>query len=272
MNIVKTIYQDGGKQVTITTSMDRMTGTAGEMAEAQRDSYEALTENFAASQRRSVGLAQDGLEFLRLQEDNARATQEWVANAARLVQLQQRNLEFVQKWMTGGAEALREQTEHNVRTVEAFARGARKQQEGFRTLTQQWAGAYRNFFSPFAYAQEDFETAQRATRQGLEATQQGLRATEQVTQQGPRLAEETADHTEKVIRQTEEATRQAELQTAVFAALQTSDYEDLTVDKVSKRLDGLTVEQLKQVREYEKQNKNRETLIGQIDRKIKANS
>jgi hypothetical protein len=46
----------------------------------------------------------------------------------------------------------------------------------------------------------------------------------------------------------------------------------LTVDKVSKRLDGLTVEQLKQVREYEKQNKNRETLIGQIDRKIKANS
>jgi hypothetical protein len=62
------------------------------------------------------------------------------------------------------------------------------------------------------------------------------------------------------------------LQTAVFAALQTSDYEDLTVDEVSKRLDGLAVEQLKQVREYEKQNKNRETLVGQIDRKIKANS
>ena len=62
------------------------------------------------------------------------------------------------------------------------------------------------------------------------------------------------------------------MQTAVFAALQTSGYEDLTVDEVSKRLDGLTVEQLKQVREYEKQNENRETLIGQIDRKIKANS
>ncbi len=262
--------------MTITTNMDRMTGTAREMAEAQRDSFEALTENFAASQRRNVGLAQDGLEFLRLQEDNARATQEWFANGVRLLQLQQRNVEFVQKWMTGGAEALREQTEHNVRTVEAFAKGARKQQDGFRTLAQQWVGAYRDLFSPFAYAQEGFETAQRATRQGLEATQQvaqqGLRATEQVTQQGLRLAEETADHTEKVIRQTEEATRQAELQTSVFAALQTSDYEDLTVDDVSKKLDGLTVEQLKQVREYEKQNKNRETLIGQIDRKIKANS
>ena len=149
--------------------------------------------------------------------------------------------------------------------MEAFARGARKQQDGFRMLTQQWVGAYRDFFSPFAHAQEGLNTAQQATRRGFQATQQ-------VTQQGLRLAEETADHTEKIIRQTEEATRRAELQTAVFAALQTSDYEDLTVDEVSKRLDGLTVEQLKRVREYEKQNKNRETLVGRIDRKIKVNS
>ncbi len=251
--------------MSITTNTDGMTSTAREMAEAQRDSYEALTENFAASQRRNVGLAQEGLEFLRLQEDNARATQEWFANGVRLLQLQQHNVEFVHKWMTGGAKALREQTKHNVRTVEAFARGARKQQEGFRTLTQQWVGAYRDFFSPFAHAQEGLNTAQQATRRGFQATQQ-------VTQQGLRLAEETANHTERVIRQTEEATWRAELQTAVFAALETSDYEDLTVGEVSKRLDGLTVEQLKRVREYEKQNKNRETLVGQIDRKIKVNS
>ncbi len=132
-------------------------------------------------------------------------------------------------------------------------------------LTQQWVGAYGDFFSPFAHAQEGLKTAQQTTRRDLQATQQ-------VTQQGLRLAEVTADHTEKIIRQTEEATRRAELQTAVFAALQTSDDEDLTVDEVSKRLDGLTVEQLKQVREYEKQNKNREGLVGQIDREIKANS
>jgi hypothetical protein len=35
-------------------------------------------------------------------------------------------------------------------------------------------------------------------------------------------------------------------------------------------LDGLSAEQLRKVREYEKRNKNRETLIEQIDRKIKA--
>ncbi len=44
------------------------------------------------------------------------------------------------------------------------------------------------------------------------------------------------------------------------------------MDEVSKRIEGLSAEQLKQVREFEKNGKNRETLIGQIDRKIKAAS
>jgi hypothetical protein len=108
-------------------------------------------------------------------------------------------------------------------------------------------------------------TFQRATRQGLEAT-------EQVARQGLRVAEEATEQTEEVLRRTEEATRQAELRSAVFGALKTSDYEALTVDDIAKRLDGLTVEQLEQVREYEKRNKDRETLIEQIERKIRAKS
>jgi hypothetical protein len=93
-------------------------------------------------------LANDGLEFIRLQEEDARAAQEWFANGVRLLQLQQRNAEFVQGWMGDAVETVREQTEHNVRTAEAFARSGGKQQEGFRALTQQWTGAYRDFFPP----------------------------------------------------------------------------------------------------------------------------
>ncbi|MGH3147059.1 MAG: hypothetical protein ACRDTR_14785, partial [Rubrobacter sp.] len=213
----------------ITANTEKMGRTAREMAEVQRDSYEALAENFAAAQRRNVGLANEGLEFMRLQEDNARAAQEWFANGVRLLQLQQRNAEFVQGWIGDAVEVLREQSEHNVRTAEAFARTARKQQEGFRTLTRQWVGAYRNFFSPFAYAQEGMRIFQRATEQGLKATQQvaqhGLQATEQVAQQGLRVAEEATEQTEKVLRQTEEATRQAELKATVLSALKTTDYD-----------------------------------------------
>jgi hypothetical protein len=263
--------------MTITTNnVDKTARTAREMAEAQQEAYEALGENLAAAQRRTMGLADDGLGFMRLQEDNARAAQEWFANGVKLLRLQQRNAEFVGGWASDAVEALREQAEHNARTAEAFARGVRKQQEGFRALAGQWAGAYRDFFSPFSYAREGMRIFQRATTQGLEASQQvvrqGLEATEQVAQQGLRVAEEATEQTDKVLRQTEEATRRAELRTAVLGALKTEDYDGLTVDEISARLDGLSAEQLRKVRQFEKQNKDRETLVEQIERKIRANS
>jgi hypothetical protein len=262
--------------VATTANIDKTARTAREMAEVQGDSFEALAENFAAAQRRSIGLANEGLEFMKLQEDNARAAQEFFANGVRLLQLQQRNAEFVQGWMGDAVEAVREQTEHNARTAEAFARSVSRQQEGLRALTQSWTGAYRDFFSPLALLQEGIRTVQRATQQGLEATEQvtrqGLRATEQVTRQGLRVAEEATEQTEDVLRQTEKVTREAELRTAVYGALQTTDYDGLSVAEISRRIEGLPTEQLRKVREFEKNHKNRETLIEQIDRKIRANS
>ncbi len=259
-----------------TANIDKTARTVREMAEAQRDSFEALAENFAAAQRRSIGIAEGGLEFMRLQEDNARAAQEFFANGVRLLQLQQRNAEVVQGWMGDAVEVVREQTEQNARTAETFARTVSRQQEGFRALTEVWVGAYRDFFSPFAYVQEGMRTFQRATQQGIEVTEQvarqGLRASEEATRQGLRVAEEATERTEDVLRQTEKVTREAELRTAVMAALQTTDYEGLNVEEVSKRIEGLPTEQLRKVREFEKNHKNRETLIQQIDRKIRANN
>jgi hypothetical protein len=250
-------------------NVDKTARTAYEMAEAQRDSFEALAENFAAAQRRSMGLAEGGLQFVKLQEDNARAAQEFFANGVKLLQLQQKNAEFVQSWMGDAVEVLREQTEHNTRTAEAFARAIGRQQESFRTLTQDWVGAYTEFFSPFAYARQGMRAFQQATEQ---VARQGLRVAEETTKQGLRVAEDTAERTDKVLRQTEKATHEAELRTAVFSVLGTTDYDGLSVEEVSRRIEGLPAEQLKKVREFEKDHKNRETLIAQIDRKIRANS
>jgi hypothetical protein len=246
-------------------NIDKTTRTTRQMAEVQRDSYEALAQNLAAAQRRTMGLAEGGLKFMRLQEENARAAQEWFAGGLKLLKLQQRNAEFVQGWMGEAVEAMREQTEHNVQTAEAFARGISKQQEAFGELTRAWAGTYRDFFSPLAYFREGLRTTQQAARQGLEAT-------EQVARQGLRVAEEATEQTDEVLRQAEKVTREAELRTAVLSALKSANYEELTVDEISGRLDDLSVNELKKVREFEKKNKNRETLIEQIDRKIRANS
>jgi hypothetical protein len=109
----------------------------------------------------------------------------------------------------------------------------------------------------------------RTTQQ---AAQQGLKASEQVARQGLRVAEEATEQTEKVLKQTERAAKDAELRTAVFGALKTANYDELSVEQISRKLDGLSTEELRKVREFEKQNKNRETLIEQIDRKIRARS
>jgi hypothetical protein len=276
-NIAAITHYQGGMPVVTTTNFDKMTRTAREMTEAQRDSYEALAENLAALQRRSVGLAQDGMEFLRLQEENAKAAQQWFASSARVAQLQQRNVRFAQNWLREGAEALQEQTEHNLRTAEAFTRSARKQQEGFRTLAQELIEAYEGFyFSPFYYAQQGLTSIQQATEQGLKATQQvveqGAEATQQVARQGLQVAEEATERTEEALRQVEEATREAELRASVLAALQTDNYETLTVAEITEKLDEISADELKELREFEKRNKDRESLIERIDSKIRANS
>src|SRR5215211_8431233 len=264
-NIAPQIYYHGGTLVHTTTNIDKTTRNTHQIAEVQRDSYEALAENLAAAQRRSLGLAEGGLQFVRLQEQSARAAQEFFAGGVRLLHLQQRNAEFVQGWSGEAVEAVRQQTEHNVQTAEAFARGISKQQEAFGALSWAWAGTYREFFSPLAYFRQGVRTTQQAARQGLEAT-------EQVARQGLRVAQEATEQTDEVLRQTEKITREAELRTVVLGALKTTDYDELTVAEVSKRIDGLSNEQLRKVREFEKKNKNRETLIEQIDRKIRANS
>jgi hypothetical protein len=86
------------------------------------------------------------------------------------------------------------------------------------------------------------------------------------------VAEEATERTEEVLRKTEEATREAELRASVLAALGVENYEGLTVSEVTEKLDALSADELKKLRELEKRTKDRESLVERIDRKIRANS
>jgi multidrug efflux pump subunit AcrA (membrane-fusion protein) len=199
----------------------------------------------------------------------------------------------------------RQMTELQRDSFETLAKNFAALQRRNVELTQMWmTGVYRTFF-PFTYAiyaQEGLKAAQQGTEQALEATQQALEATQQVAQQGLRVAEEATVKAEQATAKAEQATAKAEqatmeakqataktqaetreaalrleeetrevaLQAAVHRSLETKDYEKLNVDEVSNKLDGLSATELKKVREYEMHNKNRETLITEIDRRISA--
>lgn len=244
-----------------------------QVTEAQQRAYRALTDNLATFQRRSAEFAEGGLEFARLQENNARAAQEWWAKGLGLLESQQRVASFSQEWLSNGVESLRGQIEQNIRTAEAFAESARKQQEAFSVVTTGWTNAYRGlFFAPFSYAQGGLKAVQQATEQSAQATQQ-------VVQQGLQLVEVATEQTEQVTQKAEqeieharEANRKAQVWKDVLQAFGTDDYDRLTVAHVAQKLDDLSVEQLEEIRAHEKQGKDRETLVEQIDRRINAAS
>ncbi len=50
------------------------------------------------------------------------------------------------------------------------------------------------------------------------------------------------------------------------------NYDELNVEEVGKQLDNLSAQELREVRRYEKSHKNRDTVIAQIDRKLKPAS
>jgi len=49
-------------------------------------------------------------------------------------------------------------------------------------------------------------------------------------------------------------------------------YDELTVEEVSGRLGALSTEELREVRDYEERTKNRDTILGQLDRRIRGGS
>ena len=57
-----------------------------------------------------------------------------------------------------------------------------------------------------------------------------------------------------------------------YAMFPISGYDEMNVREIGDRIEGLSAAEIRTVREHEKRNKNRETLIEQFDRKLKAAS
>jgi hypothetical protein len=179
------------------------------------------------------------------------------------------NTNLLQRTTELWIEGLRKQADLSQDMAQEFFEKAEEQAHATQDFLGQWNKAFAGYpLMGFPF----MRIAQRTLRTTQKATQQNLQATQQVAHQGLRLAEEAAEQTEEAIRQTEEANRKAQLQAAVLGALHTEDYNELTVDEISNRLDDLSIEDLKKVREYEKRNKNRSTLIEEIDHRLTRSS
>jgi hypothetical protein len=112
------------------------------------------------------------------------------------------------------------------------------------------------------------EKVAKDTQKAEKAAEQTQKATETATKSAQRSSEPDAEETQK---STEIAAKDAQKNTET-ATFPIEGYDEMNVGEVSERLDGLSVDELKRVRKYEKANKNRGTLRKEMKQRIKSTS
>src|SRR5215204_624730 len=117
-------------------------------------------------------------------------------------------------------------------------------------------------------AQKGSEPAAKDTQKAEKAAEETQKATETAAKSAQKSSEPDAEETQK---STEIAAKDAQKNTET-ATFPIEGYDEMNLDEVSERLDGLSVDELKRVRKYEKDNKNRRTLRKEMKRKIKTTS
>ncbi len=117
-------------------------------------------------------------------------------------------------------------------------------------------------------AEEAAEETQEATETAAKSAQKSVEPAAEETQKSTEVAAEDAEETQK---STEIAAKDAQKNTET-GAFPIEGYDEMNVGEVSERLDGLSEAELKRVRKYEKDNKDRGTLRKEMKQKIKTTS
>jgi hypothetical protein len=152
---------------------------------------------------------------------------------------------------------LREQTEVGRANAQRLSEQAARQQEAGQALARESVEAYTQFLD------EAFSRYRSGTEQAAGSAQEGMRTLTDTTT--GLLGTATG-----VVGATAGATVEGAEQAAEAAVFPIEGYDEMNVDEASKRLDDLSVEELQLVRDYEELNKGRETLLEQMDRKIRS--
>jgi len=141
---------------------------------------------------------------------------------------------------------LREQTEAGRSGAQRLSEQAGRQQEAGRALAQESLGAYMDFLDTTLSQYRAGTIAGGQTAAGVLGT--------------------VTDATSRTV----DAATGSVQRTAEAATFPIPGYDEMNVEEISARVDGLTDDQVRRLRDYEKANENRKTLIERFDSKLRA--
>ena len=161
--------------------------------------------------------------------------------------------------------------------LETLAEQIQRHQQTSQQMLQEMINTYMQLLNtPGSYlssqAEQQQQTLQQTVQQWMDQAQQQQQAFRQQAQQQHQSFQ---DMTQEVLSSVTDlfsipvTYAQEGLRSARFPI---EGYDELTVEEVSDRLEGLSTEELRMVRDYEERNKNRDTLLEELDRKIRGGS
>lgn len=177
----------------------------------------------------------------KMQQAPEEARQQWLGMLQTLSEQIQRQQQTSQQ-MT---QEMMETYMQLLNTPGSYVSGqAEQQQQTFRQTAQQW----------MEQAQQQRQTFQQQAQQQQQAFQQ---MTQEVMNTYAQLFNIPLSYARKSLRE---------------SGFPLENYDDLNADDISKRAGSLSVEELRVIRDYEERHKNRDTVLEQLDRRIRSGS
>ena len=143
--------------------------------------------------------------------------------------------------------------------MQSLAEQIQKQQQYSQQMTQELMNTYMQLLNtPGSYLSGQAEQQQQTFQQQAQQQQQSFQ----------QMAQEVLGSYSQLLNITLSYAQEG-LRSARFPI---EGYDELTVEELSARLGALSAEDLREVRDYEERTKNRETILEQLDRRIRSGS
>jgi ElaB/YqjD/DUF883 family membrane-anchored ribosome-binding protein len=162
-------------------------------------------------------------------------------------------------------------------TMQSLAEQIQKQQQNSQQMIQELMNTYMQLLNtPGSFlsgqAEQQQQTLQQTVQQWMEQAQQQQQSFQQQAQQQQQSFQQM---TQEVLGSYSRlfniplSYAQEGLRSAQFPI---ERYDELTVEEISGRIGNLSIDDLRMVRDYEERNKSRETVLEQVDRRIRSGS
>src|ERR671910_721678 len=162
-------------------------------------------------------------------------------------------------------------------TMQSLAEQIQKQQQNSQQMIEELMNTYMQLLNTLGsylsgQAEQQQQSLQQTVQQWMEQAQQQRQTFQQQAQQQQQsfqqMTQEVLGGYSKLFNIPLSYAKEG-LRDAQFPI---EGYDELTVEEISARLGALSTEDLREVRDYEERTKNRETVLEQLDRKIRGGS